>query len=106
MRVLLDECMPKDFKKWLDKHDCMTAGEAGLAGKKNGVLLKAIASKFDVFVTVDKSLRYQQNLKGIPFGIVVLRARGNRLEDLAPLAAKALEAIDTIKPGQVSEVGV
>ena len=106
MRVLLDECIPRDLKKYLTGHDCLTAAEAGLAGKKNGALLAAIAGRFDVFVTVDKSLRFQQNLKAITFSIVVLRAPGNRLEDLAPLSGATLAVMQTIRVGMVVEVGV
>ena len=106
MRVLLDECMPRDFKRHLRGHECLTAPEAGLAGKKNGELLRAVAGRFDVLLTVDKNLRHQQNLRGIAFGVIVLRARGNRLEDLLPLADATLTALKTVNPGQVIEIGV
>ena len=106
MRVLLDECIPRDLKKHLPGHECLTAPEAGLAGKKNGELLRLAAGRFDVLVTVDKNLRHQQNLRGIAFGIVVLMARGNRLEDLVPLAGATMTVLQTIKPGRVVEVGV
>ena len=105
MRVLLDECMPRDFKKYLSAHECLTAPEAGLAGKKNGELIRAAAGRFDVMVTVDRKLRYQQNVPRLPFGIVVLKAHGNRLEDLVPLAPATLAALQGIKPGLVIEVG-
>jgi hypothetical protein len=106
MRVLLDECMPRDFKKYLPGHECLTAPEAGLAGKKNGELIRAAAGRFDAMVTVDRKLRYQQNVARIPFGIVVLMALGNRLEDIAPLASATVTALQGIKPGMVVEVGV
>jgi hypothetical protein len=98
--------MPRDFKAYLAGHECLTAPEAGLAGKKNGELIRAAAGRFDVMVTVDKKLRYQQNVSRIPFGIVVLMAHGNRLEDLVPLASATLAALQGIKPGVVIEVGV
>ena len=106
MRVLLDECIPREFEKHLSGHECLTAPEAGLAGKKNGELLRAAAGRFDAFVTVDRNLRHQQNLRRVPFGVVVLIAQSNRLEDLLPLTRGTLIVLQTIKPGQVVEVGV
>lgn len=97
MRVLLDECMPRGFKKDLRGHECMTASEAGLSGKKNGELLRASSGRFDALVTVDRNLRYQQNLATFPFGVIVLMAHGNRLEDLLPLAASTLAALRSIE---------
>lgn len=55
-------------------------------------------------MTVDRNLRYQQNLATFPFGVIVLMAHGNRLEDLLPLAASTLAALRSIKPGQVIEL--
>ena len=78
MRVLLDECMPRDFKKHLGGHECLTVPEAGLGGSKNGELLRAAAGRFEALVTVDGKLRHQQDLRVIPFGVIVLIASGNR----------------------------
>ena len=64
MRVLIDECTPKALKRVLADHghECRTVQEAGWAGKKNGELLSVAENAFDVLVTVDTNLRYQQNL--------------------------------------------
>jgi len=64
MRVLIDECTPKALKRVLADHghECRTVQEAGWAGKKNGELLSVAENVFDVLVTVDTNLRYQQNL--------------------------------------------
>src|SRR5277367_938988 len=65
MKVLLDECVPRRFKRSLVGHDCQTVPEAGFAGKKNGELRSlAEASGFEVFLTVDHGIPYQQNLGG------------------------------------------
>jgi hypothetical protein len=65
VKVLLDECLPRKLKAGFTGHDCKTVPEAGLAGKKNGVLLSlAEDAGFDVFLTMDKGLQYQQNLAG------------------------------------------
>jgi len=65
MKVLLDECIPRKFKHSLPDHRCSTVPEAGLAGKKNGALLGlAEGAGFEIFVTMDKGLEYEQNLAG------------------------------------------
>jgi len=70
MRILLDECAPKRIRCELAGHDVVTVVEMGWSGKKNGELLKLIAGEtFDVFITVDQNLRYQQNLPASRIGI-------------------------------------
>lgn len=105
MRVLLDECLPKRLKSLLVGHDVRTVPEAGWAGMKNGELIKLAAGQFDAFITIDSNLVYQQNLEAVSFGVVVLTARSNRLADLQPLAPRILEALSTLKPGQLVRVG-
>ena len=106
MRVLLDECMPRRLKRQLAGHEVVTAQEAGWAGKKNGDLIRAASGSVDAFITVDKNLVHQQNLNAIPFGVVVLKAPGNRFGDLAPLVPAILAALQSLRPGQVVRVGV
>jgi len=79
--------------------------EAGWAGKKNGDLLRAATGSVDVFVTIDSNLVYQQTVGVLPFGVVVLVARSNRLGDLLPLVPDILVALSSIRPGQVLRVG-
>lgn len=105
MRVLLDECLPRRLKSRPTGHEVQTVPEAGWAGKKNGELLILLAGRFDAFVTIDKNLVYQQNLASVPFGVVALNARSNRLSDLEPLVPRLLEALSILKPGQVVRVG-
>ena len=97
MRVLLDECLPARFGHELTGHEVKTVPQAGWAGMKIGRLLKCVAAsgRFDVFVTVDKSLRHQQNLRGIPFGIAVLRARSNNIADVRPFAPELRRLVRT-----------
>lgn len=85
-------------------HEVVTAQESGWAGKKNGELLRAAVGKIDVFLTVDKNLVHQQNLKSLPYGVVVLMAR-NRLGDLIPLVPEILAALRSLKPGNVVRIG-
>ena len=72
MRVLLDECVPRPLRKLLPDHQVQTVQEAGWEGKHNGELLLLAQTRFDVFVTADKNLRYQQKLNSRKIGIVEL----------------------------------
>ena len=103
MRVLLDECLPARFDRELPGHEVQTVPQAGWAGIKNGRLLKFVAAsgRFDVFVTVDKNLRHQQNLRGVPFAIAVLRARSNNIADVRPFAPELLRRLPQLRPGEV-----
>jgi len=105
MRVLLDECLPRRLKKSLVGHEVQTVPEAGWAGKKNGELLSLLAGKFEAFITIDKNLVYQQNLERVPCAVIVLSARSNRLADLEPLVPQVLEALKSVKTGQLVRVG-
>jgi len=78
MRILIDECAPRALKKHLMNHghECRTVQEAGWFGKQNGELLRLAEDAFDVLVTVDTNLSYQQNLVGRRIAIVVLQSSG------------------------------
>ena len=103
-RILLDECLPRDLKKSLAGHEAKTVPEAGWASKENGELLSLAAADFDVFVTVDRNLTFQQNLTDLKIAVIVLVARGNRLIDLERLVPGLLNAVNTIERGQVVKV--
>lgn len=106
MRVLLDECLPRRLKRELSGHQVYTVPEIGWAGVKNGALLRLIQdAAFDVFVTIDGNLAYQQNLSGVSLAIVVLSAPDNTIESLRPLAPAILAAIHGISTGEVVPVG-
>ena len=78
---------------------------AGLAGLKNGELLSAAeTTKFDVFLTVDQGIEYQQNLIGRKVAIIIFRAKSNRLKDLLPLAPACLVRVESIQPGQIVRI--
>lgn len=105
MRVLLDECIPRKFKNSLLGHDCRTVHEIGCAGTKNGALLSVAESKgFDVFLTIDKGLEYEQNLTGRNIAVLLIRPKSNRLADLQVYAPACLEHMRTMKPGQLIHV--
>jgi hypothetical protein len=106
MKVLLDECIPRKLKYALPGDECQTVPEAGLAGKKNGLLLSlAESAGFDIFFTMDKGLQYQQNLDGRKIAILIVRAKSNRLYDLLPHMEACQAVMNAIQPGEVRRVG-
>ena len=106
MRILIDECMDEQLRNSIAGHDCRTARYAGLAGLTNGELLKAAEeAKFDILLTVDQGIEYQQNLAGRKIAIVVFRVKSNRLKNLLELLPTCLACIDSIQPGQIVNIG-
>lgn len=107
MKILLDECVPRTLKRHLsvDGHDCSTVPEAGFAGKANGELLRLAENNFEVFVTLDKGMQYQQNLAGYKIAILMIRTRSSRAEDILPHIPACLIALRSIKSGQMIQVG-
>ncbi len=104
MRVLLDACVPKGLRKSLSDHEVRTAPEMGWGDLDNGELLDAMNGLFDALVTVDKRLPKQQHITKRALGVVVLRAKSNRLSDLLPLVPDLLTALSTLEVGAVKEV--
>lgn len=106
MRVLLDECVPKRLGRSLPGHAVDSVGGMGWSGKKNGALLALMTGAgFEVLLTVDKSLRHQQNLAAAGVAVVLMRSRSNKLADLSPLVPAVLAALaGPISPGDVVEV--
>jgi predicted nuclease of predicted toxin-antitoxin system len=107
MKVLLDECAPRALKHALAAHgyECLTLQEVGWSGKANGELLDLAEAEFDVLVTLDTNLKYQQNLAGRKIAILVLRARSNRPTYLSPLFPACVKALHAINPGEIVYVG-
>lgn len=106
MKLLLDECLPRRLKFiFSDRgHECHTAREAGLGSKENGELLALAENNFDVLVTIDRNIRYQQNMKGRNIAILIIRARSNDISDIEPCIPNVLAALKSIRPGQIVEV--
>lgn len=104
MNVLLDECLPRRLKRELPGHAVSTVPEMGWAGTKNGALLHLAETTFEVFVTIDQNVAYQQNLRSVVLGIVILVAANNRLETLRPLMPQVAVALRTIQPGDLVRI--
>jgi predicted nuclease of predicted toxin-antitoxin system len=106
MRILLDECVPRRFGRYLPEHEVHTVPEMGWASFKNGDLLAAASGEFDVLVTTDQGLRYQLNVSAFAMAVVVLVAKRNKLESLVPLVPELRMVLAKVRPGEVRWVGV
>jgi predicted nuclease of predicted toxin-antitoxin system len=106
MRILVDECLPAPIKASLTPfgHDCKTVREIGFGSRKNGELLALADGKWDVLITSDRNIKYQQNMTGRKISIVILCAKSNRLKDLLPLIPACAEALLSIQGGLVVEI--
>ena len=105
MKILLDHCVPRPFKNELPKHEVSTAKEMRWESLTNGELLReAEANGFEVLVTVDQNLRYQQNLVGSKISVCILVAQGITVEDLRPLVTPLEDQLTTARPGKLYEV--
>jgi predicted nuclease of predicted toxin-antitoxin system len=105
VKIVLDECLPLDFRHSFPDHDTHTADWAGLKGKKNGELLRsAEAAGYEVLLTVDQGIPHQQRSEGRRISIIIIRSRTNQLEDLIPLADAISRALETIEPGQMKTI--
>jgi hypothetical protein len=99
MRILLDECVPWPMHKLLVGHECAMAQKCGWGGIKNGELLRRAEGKFELFITSDQNIRYQQNLTG--FHIAILELSTNDLHRIESAAISVRAAIDAIHSGQI-----
>ena len=106
MRIFLDECVDRRLARDLIGHDVRTARDMGWTTIVNGRLLALAAEQFDVFVTVDRNLSFQQNLIAFSIAVVVLRAKTNRLADLRPLVPKLLETVAIARSGTATIVEI
>lgn len=102
MRIILDENLPRPLKTIFPGHTVTTVQEEGLAGTVNGALLAKLEGNFDVFITADKNLRYQQNLAARKLAIVELPT--NRLPLLRPLFPRIAAAIESIAPSTYVQI--
>lgn len=104
MKLLIDECIDRKLARAFIDYEVSTVPQRGWAGIKNGQLLALAATEFDVFITVDRNLPFQQNLPQFEIAIVVLYAPSNRLADLQPLVPHILEILPTVAKGTVTIV--
>ena len=105
IRILLDENFPADFAKEFSSNEIHTVHSLGWSGVKNGELLRRAHAVCDVFITLDRNLEFQQNIKALPFGIVVVKAQSNRMAHLTPLVTDILTTAAKSTAGTVQHVG-
>jgi predicted nuclease of predicted toxin-antitoxin system len=105
MRILLDEAVPRRLGDLLVGHETSTVPQCGWAGIKNGQLLKLAASRFDVFMTTDQNIEYQQNLAALPISILVVVAKSNRMKDISPWVPEIIKALNHLPPKSLRRVG-
>ncbi|MDA0347736.1 MAG: DUF5615 family PIN-like protein [Verrucomicrobia bacterium] len=104
MRILLDENLDWRLCRELSGNEVTSVSKTDLAGLNNGALLAKAEEGFDVFVTIDAGLPYQQNIQSKKIAVVVLKAKTNRLEDTIPLMPKLLELLPTLAPGKLEMI--
>ena len=104
MRILLDEDLPRRLGALLIGHETSTVQRSGWSGIKNGRLLALAATKFDVFLTMDGGLEFQQNLKTLPVAVLIMEALSNRIEHLEPLVPEVLKELNHILPQTLRRV--
>lgn len=104
MKILFDEGVPRPLKRELIGHDVRTVTEMRWAGIKNGALLRLDEPEFDVFLTVDRHIPEQQNMRGLQLAMVPVLAPNNKLDTLSPLVPNILAALTTIQPGDIVRI--
>jgi predicted nuclease of predicted toxin-antitoxin system len=104
MRILLDESVPTRLGRLLIGHEVTSVQRQGWGGIKNGRLLALAATEFDVLLTADKGIEYQQNLATLPVAVLIVLANSNRLEDMAHVVPKILKALSNLQPRAVQRV--
>jgi predicted nuclease of predicted toxin-antitoxin system len=100
MKILLDECIDRKLAREFVGYKVKTVPQMGWAGIKNGQLLALAEAEFDIFITVDRNLSFQQNLSNFEIAVIVLQATSNRLADLKPLVPSILTTLNKVVKGQ------
>lgn len=104
MRILL-ESLPGRLIGELAGHTVSTVTDQGWSSLENGDLLRSAVGQFDVFLTADQNLEYQQNLSELPLAVAVLVAYNNKLETIRPLLPELLDRLTDLEPCTLVKVG-
>ena len=104
MRILLDESVPGRLGALLVGHEANSVQRRGWAGIKNGKLLSLAANEFDVLLTADRGIEHQQNLATLPIAVLIVLARSNRMDDMAPAVPAILTALSELQPRSIRKV--
>ena len=102
MKILLDECITKKLKKHLNEFEVYTINDLGWRGKKNGELLTlCVENKFEIFLSIDKNLTYQQNLSGQHIAVVIFNTRSSKIEELVKFLPNFKNQVASFKSGSI-----
>jgi hypothetical protein len=105
VKILLDENLPHALRGRLLGHDVFTVSYMGWAGTKNGALLQVAAgAAFDVMVTMDSGVSYQQNRQSLPIAVMILSAPSNDIDDIIPLIPTILERLNRLAPCSIARI--
>jgi hypothetical protein len=105
MKILLDENLPHELRTLITGHDVFTVSYLGWSGTKNGALLQRAADNgFDLMITMDNGVAYQQNLATLPIAVLIIFAMSNDIDDLHPLLPQILIQINRTQPRTVARV--
>jgi predicted nuclease of predicted toxin-antitoxin system len=104
MKILLDECVPWPMHRLLSSHQCATAQKRGWGGIKNGDLIRLAEGEFDLFITSDQNIRYQQNLADRR--IAILELSTNDLRTIQVGAADLVHSVASIAPGEFRRLNI
>jgi predicted nuclease of predicted toxin-antitoxin system len=105
MRILLDEDLPRRLAELLVGHEVSTVQRSGWSGIKIGQLLGLASAHFDVFLTMDRNIAFQQNSATLPIAVLIVEAVSNRMEDLVAIVPGILNEINRIPPKSLRRVG-
>jgi len=101
MRILIDECLDWRLCRSFAEHECSSVRKMGWNGLKNGELLEKAQANFDLFLTGDRNLTFQQRMSEFDIAVIVLQAESIQLKNILTLIPKVLTVLPTLKPGQV-----
>jgi predicted nuclease of predicted toxin-antitoxin system len=104
MRVLIDECLDWRLCRALTGHYCVSVQKMGWSGFTNGALLEKAEQEFDVFVTGDRNLSFQQDVAGFNIALVILSADSTQLSHTLPLMPKLLALLPSLQSGQIVNI--
>ena len=99
MRLLLDECVNRRFKKEFPSYDIVHVSDVALDTLKNGALLREANTRFEVLLTIDKNMRFRSSLKGLKLAVFVIEARNNSITELRGFVEDIEAALEKIEPG-------
>jgi hypothetical protein len=104
MKILLDENVHHGFRKILESHEVYTVQFMGWTGVKNGNLLKLADGKFDLLITLDTGILYENDFTGLNISVITLISKSVQFKDLLPLVPRLLTEINQIKPGKIVNI--